>query len=119
MAEQQFKKAVKAVQQVAPGQVKARVRQIMLAVFVSMANATNALSPDDEPDDGWMSPMLSLVSDTLAWIIVLYEQYPALFAMCFQVVLLLMMLVSFSVCVCVCVCVSAEGHSRSTNTAGE
>ena len=57
-AKQQFKKAVKAVQQVAPGQAKVRVRQIMLAALVSLANAGNALSPDDdepnhhsEPDD--------------------------------------------------------------------
>ena len=107
-AKQQFKKAVKAVQQVSPGQAKARVRQIMLAALMSMANATNALSPDDEsnvndndqddPDDGWMSPMMSLVSDAMAWMIVLYEQYPGLFTVVIQVALLILAFMIFGLC---------------------
>ena len=107
-AKQQFKKAVKAVQQVAPGQAKARVRQIMLAALMSMANATNALSPDDEPNvndsdhddlnDGWMSPMMSLVSDAMAWMIVLYEQCPGLFTVVIQIALLTLAFMIFGLC---------------------
>ena len=111
-AKQQFKKAVKAVRQVAPGQAKVRVRQIMLAALVSMANAGNALSPDDEPNsdanvadgehddlgDGWMSPMMSLVSDAMAWMIVLYEQYPGLFTVVVQITLLILAFMIFGLC---------------------
>ena len=105
-AKQQFKRAVKAVQQVAPGQAKARVRQIMLAALMSMANASNALSPDDdEPNDGdgdandgWMSPIMSIVSDAMAWVIVLYEQYPGLFTVVIQVALLILVSMIFGLC---------------------
>ena len=107
-AKQRFKKAVKAVQQVSPGQAKARVRQIMLAALMSMATATNALSPDDEPnvndsdhgdpDDGWMSPIMSLASDAMAWMTVLYEQCPGLFTVVIQVALLILAFTIFGLC---------------------
>ena len=90
---QQFKKAVKAAQKVAPGQVKARV---MLAALMSVAHSSNALSPDDEPkdhdepDDGWMSTIMSRMSDAMAWMIVLYEQCPGLFTVVVQVALMIL-----------------------------
>ena len=51
-----------------------------------------AISPDE---DAWMSTMMSMFSDSMAWVIVLYEQYPALFAMCVQIVLLVVIFMCF------------------------
>ena len=51
-----------------------------------------AISPDE---DAWMSTMMSMFSDIMAWVIVLYEQYPALFAMCVQIVLLVVIFMCF------------------------
>ena len=78
----------------------------MLAALVSLANAGNALSPDDdepndqsEPDDdGRISLVMTVMSDVMAWILAMYEQYPVLFAMCIQVVLLVAMIGCFSAC---------------------
>ena len=47
------------------------------------------------PDEGgWTSVMF----DVVAWVIVLYEQYPALFAMCLQIVLLVVIFTCLGMC---------------------
>ena len=71
-----------------------------------MANASNALSPDDdepndhtEPDDdGRVNLVMTVMSDVMAWILVVYEQYPVLFAMCIQAALLVAVIGCFSMC---------------------
>ena len=42
--------------------------------------------------------MMSLVSDTMAWMIVLYEQYPGLFTVVVQITLLILAFMIFGLC---------------------
>ena len=74
------------------------IRAIVIAVCSALSRAA-----DDEPNDdnqdvpgeaGWMS----LMSDVMAWVIVLYEQYPSLFAMVVQIALLVVIFICFGVC---------------------
>ena len=94
---QAMKDAVRAVR--STGQVsKPMIRAIVIAVCSALSRAA-----DDEPNDdnhdgpdeaGWMS----LMSDVMAWVIVLCEQYPSLFVMVVQIVLLVVIFICFGMC---------------------
>ena len=57
------------------------IRAIVIAVCSTLSRAADDDADDgnhDEPDDGgWRSLMMSLMSDVMAWVIVLCEQYPS------------------------------------------
>ena len=94
---QAMKDAIRSVR--SSGQVsKPMIRAIVIAVCSALSRAADDETDDDNhdgPDEGgWMSVM----SDVMAWVIVLYEQYPALFAMCLQIVLLVVIFICFGMC---------------------
>ena len=95
---QAMKDAVRTV--CSTGQVpKSMIRAIVIAVCSALSRAMDDNDDDrSEPDDAWMSQVMSLISDVLAWVIVLYEQYPALFTLCVQVALLAIVFTCFGMC---------------------